>query len=142
MSSPARFPFVPRGATGPVSNLAPVLPLALARNGVSVGVEALVDSGAAVSVLPWGVGARFGVDWDGLNVICDVGGSVGRLSGKIIALEATVGPFQPVQLALCWVKSDAVPITVGQTNFFLAFDVFFFRARVYFEIQPASAANP
>ncbi len=27
-------------------------------------------------------------------------------------------------------------------NFFLNFDVFFFRARGYFEIQPASAATP
>ncbi|MDY3553754.1 retroviral-like aspartic protease family protein [Gemmata sp. JC717] len=142
MSTGARFPYVSRGAQGPVSDLAPLLPLSLSRNGTSVDVVALVDSGATISVLPWSVGARFGVDWDALEVFCAVGGAAGRVPGKVILLDGTAGTFPPQKLVFTWVKSDAVPVIVGQANFFLAFDVFFFRTRGYFEIQPASAATP
>ncbi|MDY3557582.1 hypothetical protein R5W23_000109 [Gemmata sp. JC673] len=57
-------------------------------------------------------------------------------------MDGTAGSFPPQKLVFTWVKSDAVPVIVGQANFFLAFDVFFFRTRGYFEIQPASAATP
>jgi hypothetical protein len=118
------------------------MPLVLKRNGVSANVVALVDSGAAVSVLPWSIGFQFGIDWDSLNVPCTIGGSAGGLPGKILLVEGTVGHFPPVQLVFAWVKSDVVPTIMGQVNFFLSFDVFFYRARGYFEIQPATAATP
>ena len=79
---------------------------------------------------------------DALQIFCGIGGSVGGVPGKIILLEGTVGSFAPVKLVFAWVKSDTVPVIVGQANFFLAFDVFFYRARGYFEIQPASTATP
>lgn len=139
MSNAARFPYVSRGTSGAVSDLAPLLPIRLDRNRVSLDVVALVDSGATISVLPWSVGVRFGIDWDSLNVPCSVGGSAGGVPGKILVLYGTVAT---VPLAFAWVKSDAVPIILGQTNFFLNFDVFFFRARRYFEIQPATPPTP
>lgn len=45
-------------------------------------------------------------------------------------------------LVFSWVKSDSIPIILAQTNFFLNFDVFFARARGFFEIQPATAPTP
>jgi hypothetical protein len=141
VSNAARFPYVPRGASGPVSNLAPLLPIRLDRDQTALDVVALVDSGAAVSVLPRSVGARFGVDWDALNVPCSIGGSAGGVSGKILVVYGTVASFPAVPLVFAWVKSDTVPIILGQTNFFLNFDVFFARARG-FEIQPATAPTP
>lgn len=142
MSNPVQFPFVSRGTGGPVPDLAPLMPTRLERGGVSLDVVALVDSGAAVSVLPWSVGARFGLDWDALNVPCSIGGSAGGVAGKIIVVHGTVASFPAVPLAFVWAKSDAVPILLGQTNFFLNFDVFFYRSRGYFEVQPASAVTP
>ena len=75
MSSPVQFPFVSRGTGGPVPDLAPLLPVRRSRGGVVVDTVALVDSGAADSVLPHALGARFGVDWNSLTVPCAVGGS-------------------------------------------------------------------
>jgi hypothetical protein len=142
VSSPARFPFVPFGSGGPVSDLTPLLPIRLERDQTSLDVVAIVDSGASVSVLPWSVGLRFGVDWDSLNVPCSVGGSAGGVPGKILAVYETVAPFPTVPLAFSWVKSDTIPIILGQTNFFLNFDMFFYRAQRYFEIQPATPPTP
>jgi hypothetical protein len=142
VSSPARFPFVPFGSGGPVSDLTPLLPIRLERDRTSLDVVALVDSDAAVSVLPWSVGLRFGIDWDSLSIPCLVGGGAGSVPGKILAVYSTVAPFPTIMLAFSWVQTDAMPIILGQTNFFLNFDVFFARARGYFEIQPAISPTP
>ncbi len=97
-----------------------------------------------MSVLPWSVGTRFGIDWDSLSIPCPVGGSAGGVPGKLLVVYGTVAPFPTVLLVFSWVQSDAPPIILGQTNFFLYFDVFFYRAQSFFEIQPAiaSAATP
>jgi hypothetical protein len=142
VSSPARFPYVSRGTPGAVPDLAPLLPIRLDRDTTSLDVIALVDSGAAVSALPWSVGLRFGIDWDALSIPCPIGGGAGGFSGKILVVYGTVGTFPTVPLAFSWAKTDTVPIILGQTNFFLNFDVFFYRAQSYFEIQPASATTP
>jgi hypothetical protein len=60
----------------------------------------------------------------------------------MLVVDGVVDTFPSVQLVFAWVQSDTVPIILGQTNFFMNFDVFFFRARGYFEIQSASAATP
>lgn len=141
MSSPARFPYIPFGASGPISDLKPLVPIRLGLNRTALDVNALVDSGASVSVLPWSVGLRFGEDWDLLGNSCPVGGIAGGVPGKILVLVGTVATFPAVPLAFSWVKSDAIPIIVGQTNFFMYFDVFFARNRSFFEVQPAAAAS-
>jgi hypothetical protein len=142
VSSTAQFPYLYRGGSGVVSDLAPLLPIRLDRDRVSLDVVALVDSGATISVLPWSVGLRFGVDWDSLNVPCPIGGGAGSIPGKVLIVYGTVPPFPTVPLVFSWVQSDNVRIILGQTNFFLNFDVFFFRAQSYFEIQPATAPTP
>ncbi|MGD1910473.1 MAG: hypothetical protein ACFB2X_06365 [Rivularia sp. (in: cyanobacteria)] len=49
---------------------------------------------------------------------------------------ARIGNFTPVQLAFAWVKSANTPLILGQTNFFLEFDVCFYRSKLEFEINP------
>lgn len=44
--------------------------------------------------------------------------------------------FAPVNLAFAWVQSDKVPLILGQTNFFMKFDVCFYRSLLEFEIRP------
>jgi len=43
-----------------------------------------------------------------------------------------------VRLAFAWTRNNAVPVILGQTNFFLAFDVTFRRKRSEVELLPAS----
>ena len=49
------------------------------------------------------------------------------------SVEAVIGAFAPVRLAFAWAQSDAVPVILGQTNFFHEFDVLFMRSRGVFE---------
>jgi hypothetical protein len=136
VSSPIQFPFVSRGTGGPVPDLAPLLPIQLTRAGITLDVVGLVDSGASVSVLPWSVGLQFGVDWTSLTIPCVVGGSAGGIPGKFLVVNGTVASLPTIQLAFAWVRSDAVPLILGQTNFFLEFDIAFYRHRGIFTVEP------
>jgi hypothetical protein len=52
--------------------------------------------------------------------------------------NAEIGEFTPVKLAFAWVRQPNTPLILGQTNFFLEFDVAFFRSRLEFEVNPKS----
>ena len=136
MNGPAQFPFASKGTGGPVPDLAPILPIRLSRGQVAIDVIGLIDSGADISVLPFTIGLQFGVDWNSLVVPCFVGGSAGRIPGKMLLLTGAIATFPPVQLVFAWVQSDTVPLILGQTNFFMEFDVCFFRSQNSFQIQP------
>jgi hypothetical protein len=53
-----------------------------------------------------------------------------------VVLSAVVGSFPPVRLAFAWAQTDAVLVILGQVNFFLEFDVCFFRSQGVFEVRP------
>jgi hypothetical protein len=42
-----------------------------------------------------------------------------------------------VRLAFAWARQSDLPVLLGQMNFFVAFDVCFFRSRSSFEVGPA-----
>jgi len=50
--------------------------------------------------------------------------------------SAVVGTFPAVRLAFAWAKTDAVSASLGQVNFFMEFDVCFYRFRSAFEVRP------
>jgi hypothetical protein len=52
-----------------------------------------------------------------------------------------IGDFAPVRLAFAWVKTNQVPLILGQTNFFMEFDICFYRSTLEFEIQPRSLSR-
>jgi hypothetical protein len=56
-----------------------------------------------------------------------------------IFVTAQVGEFAPVRLAFAWVRSNNVPLILGQTNFFMEFEVSFYRSKLEFEVQPKSS---
>ncbi len=142
MSTPTRFPFLPRPAGSGSLDLAPLLPACLSRNGVDVDLVGLVDSGSSFSILPFDIGARFGLPWNSLPHALTLGGIGRGIPAKMIALHMTFGPIGPVSQLFAWANSNDLPIVFGQATFFMNFDVFFFRAQSYFEIQPATAATP
>jgi len=59
---------------------------------------------------------------------------------RAVLVSAAVAGFAPVRLAFAWARVDNVPVILGQINFFLEFDVCFFRARQLFEVRPAQRA--
>ncbi|WP_437904710.1 hypothetical protein WME95_40950 [Sorangium sp. So ce327] len=131
-----QFPFLARASEHVAGSLAPMLPLTLV-GGRSVQALGLLDTGAAVSVLPYTVGVNLGFDWDQQSTAVQLSGNLAIAEARAVLVSAVVAGFAPVRLAFAWARVDTVPVILGQINFFLEFDVCFFRARQIFEIRPA-----
>ena len=142
MSGPARFPYVNAAPAFGNAGLMPLLPLTLRANAVLVGDIALIDSGSALNVLPYDLGLQLGFDWNRIPGSIPLGGMLANYPAKPVILEAVVGSFSPVLLAFGWTQAPTARLLLGQTNFFMTFDIYFYRTRGYFEIQPATAATP
>jgi len=116
----------------------PRLPLVLRLNSQSVEVVGLVDSAATVNVLPYQVGIQLGATWDDRKATIRLAGSLGNIGAMPLFVTAQVDEFAPVRLAFAWTKSNNVPLILGQTNFFMEFDVCFYRSKLEFEVKPQS----
>ena len=114
----------------------PRIPLTLRRESQVVEVVGLVNSGATVNVLPYEVGIQLGAIWDERKAIIRLTGNLGSQSAMPLFVSAEIGEFGILQLAFAWTKIVNAPLILGQTNFFLEFDVCFYRSRLEFEIQP------
>ena len=114
----------------------PRLPLVLNLDNRAVEVVGLLDSGATVNVLPYEIGTQLGATWDERKAIIQLSGNLSRQPAIPLFATATIGEFAPIQLAFAWVRSANAPLILGQTNFFLEFDVCFYRSRLEFEIKP------
>ena len=130
-----QFPFVPRDPSLGSASLAPMLPLTLIGR-ESLATTGLMDSGAAINVLPYALGVQLGFDWDQETRSVQVSGNLAAVEARVVVLSAVVGSFPPVRLAVAWVQTDAVSVILGQVNFFLEFDVCFFRSLAVFEVRP------
>lgn len=122
-----RFPYDPRQR--------PMLPLSLLANGRQLEAAALVDSGADVNVLPWSVGTSLGFVWQPNKATIRVGG-IAQGAAMPILLSADFGDIHGATLAFAWCQTDSVPLVLGQTNFFMEFDICFFRSRCEFQVVP------
>jgi len=131
-----QFPFVAREAELSAASLAPMLPLTLVATR-SVAVSGLLDTGAAVNVLPYTSGVELGFDWSRQTTAVQLSGNLAIVDARAILVSAVVGSFAPVRLAFAWAHVDTVPVILGQVNFFLEFDVCFFRSRRVFDVRPA-----
>ena len=113
----------------------PRLTFSLHCNNRQAEVVGLVDSGATVSVLPYEIGIRLGEIWDDRKANIRLTGNLGNFPATPLTAIAKIGDFEPVRLVFAWVKTDA-PLILGQTNFFMEFDVCFYRSKLEFEIMP------
>jgi hypothetical protein len=131
-----QFPYlpIPVGVMGQIDM--PFLPIRLTHNSTSVDDVALIDSGSAVSVLPYDVGIRLGLDWNAPMPPLPLGGILGRHIAKGLSLQVRVGNYPPVPIAFAWSQAPDARLIVGEVNFFSEFDVSFHRSRRYFEVIP------
>src|SRR5438874_13733395 len=117
MPHAAQFPFV---ATAPglgAASLLPYLPITLAFRQQVVQVMGLLDTGATVNVLPYGVGQQLGANWDEQTTTVQLTGNLAQQEARALVVTATVSRFPPVRLAFAWTKSDAIPVLLGLVNF-------------------------
>lgn len=105
-------------------------------NQKSVNISALVDSGAAASILPYDVGLQLGFVWEEQKTVVNLSGSLAGIEARGVMLTAIAGEFEPVYLVFAWARSNDFPTILGQTNFFMEFKVHFYRMQQTFEIEP------
>ena len=114
MSDPVRFPFLPVTSRAGETFLQPLLPLNLRRpGGEIVQVHGLVDSGAAVNVLPYSLGLRLGAVWETQTTRVTLTGNLASQEARALLAEAQVAGFPPVRLVFAWTRSDTVPLLLG-----------------------------
>lgn len=137
MTTAVRYPYLPSQTDQPTI-LLPLLPIQLTSNDRSVETIGLLDSGAAVNVLPFSIGRQLGLVWEATHPEIQLTGNLAKLPAKGVIVSAKTAHFPLVDLAFAWSQSDEVPLLLGQINFFMAFDVCFFRSQSTFEIKPKS----
>jgi len=131
-----RFSFTEINKSLRAASSLPYLPLTLRYQSTSLPVSGLLDTGATVNVLPYDIGRRLGVVWDQQTTPVHLTGNLARFEARALVVSATVGEFAPVRLAFAWTRANNVPLILGQVNFFLEFDVCFFRSQKIFEVKP------
>lgn len=135
MTAPTQeFSYVMRDPSLGNASLAPMVPLTMTGPRTIV-TSGLVDSGAAINVLPFQVGVELGFKWDQETRSVELSGNLATVAARVVVLSAKVGNFPPVRFAFAWAQTDAVSLILGQVNFFLEFNVCFFRSRSVFELR-------
>ena len=114
----------------------PRIPLVLNYQNRSVEVVGLVDSGATVNVLPYEVGLKLGATWDDRKAVIQLAGNLGRQPAMPLFAVADVEGCGSVRLAFAWARAENIPVILGQTNFFMEFDVCFYRSKMEFDVNP------
>ena len=89
-----------------------------------------------MNVLPHQTGLDLGADWDRQKNVISLTGNLAQVEARILILSATAGNFAPVKLAFAWIKTNQAPLLLGQVNFFMEFNVCFFRDQSHFEVAP------
>jgi hypothetical protein len=140
MSNAERYPFIPIESALGEAGLQPRLPFTLRHNNQSVAVVGLLDTGAMVNVLPYQVGIDLGVVWEHQTTALRLTGNLAHFEARALLVSAAVGPFAPVRLVFAWTQAPNVPVLLGQVNFFMEFDVCFYRSQLSFEIRPKGAS--
>jgi hypothetical protein len=114
----------------------PRIPLTLHNRDRLIEVVGLVDSGATINVLPYEIGIQLDGVWDDSKAVLRLAGNLSNQPAMPFFTIAQIGDFALVRLAFAWVKSTNAPLILGQTNFFLEFDVCFYRSKLEFEVKP------
>ena len=120
------------------TGLAPRLSWALHHGPHVVEVTGLVDSGSAVNLLPYPVGIALGAIWEDQPPLAPLAGSLGQMEARglvVLASHPQLTAGEPVRVVFAWTQSQDVPVLFGQVNFFMEFEVCFYRANGYFEVN-------
>ena len=115
----------------------PRLSLGLSIGDQTVQVTGIIDTGAPISVLPYGVGLALGAVWETQATLGTLAGALADVEARALAVtcsQPTVIGAIDVPLWFAWAESDSVPLLLGQANFFMEFNVCFYRSQNYFEV--------
>ncbi|MGE0086906.1 MAG: hypothetical protein AB7S75_21075 [Desulfococcaceae bacterium] len=105
----------------------PVVEISLCNGEHKSIIPALVDSGAAMSVLPYDTGLELGLIWEDQTVQVDVGGVLKGTPAYGVLLRGEPYSLVPVPLVFAWVRreSNEIRTILGQMNFFHHYKIIF-----------------
>ena len=113
--------------------LMPLLEVNL-RNGLKTETASgLLDSGAAVNVLPYDLGLKLGLKWEEAKKSLTLTGALANLEAKAVLLQGKVGNFPETPLVFAWCNSP-VRLILGNVNFFDCFHFKLLRNEGRFEL--------
>ena len=138
MTTPVRFPYASAESSRSQASLLAYLPMMLSHETRSLTVSGLLDTGSTVNVLPYLIGLQLGFVWEQQTTSVHLTGSLARLPARGVIISGKVESFPLVDLAFAWTRSPEVPVILGQVNFFMEFDVCFYRSQSAFEVKPKS----
>jgi hypothetical protein len=141
MRNAERYPFFSADPTLGEASFRPYLYFTLLHQQVSVPASALLDTGASVNVLPYSIGVELGYDWERQTTALSLTGNLAQYEARVVLAQAVVGQFEPVQLVFAWTQATSVPLILGQVNFFMEFDVCFYRSQLEFTVSPKALAE-
>ena len=133
-----RFPFTERLDEFGTPDAVPSLPLTLSYRDNAIEVSGLLDTGASVNVLPYDVGVRLGAVWEEQTTTVLLAGNLAPVEARGLVVSAEIRPFVPRRIVFAWSQTNDVPLLLGRMNFFLEFDVCFYRSQLAFEVRPRS----
>jgi len=116
----------------------PYMMVTLKNAGLTISIDALIDSGCVITLVNAELAEPLGIDLDSLIVTEDIGGICGEVTGKKMSLEIYIKELDFTFLSpVVFIKDLPVPILLGQYNFFEAVDVHFQKSRHRFIIEKA-----
>jgi hypothetical protein len=130
-----RFPFTERLDEFGTPDAVPSLPLIVTYRNNSMEVSGLLDTGASVNVLPYDVGVHLGAVWEEQTTSVSLAGNLAPVEARGLVVSAEIHPFAPIRLVFAWSQTNDVPLLLGRMNFFLEFDVCFYRSQLAFEVR-------
>ncbi len=136
MNSRARYSFTPTDTSLGEASFKPYLPLILNYRNTLQDVIGLLDTGAMVNVLPYQVGIELGAVWEEQTTMLQLTGNLAQFEARLLIVSALLGQFSSVRLVFAWTQATQVPLILGQANFFMEFDVCFYRSQKLFEVTP------
>lgn len=129
-----RFPFIALTDQKLEADFMPFLPISLHAGRQHTQTYGLLDTGATANVMPFSLGLSLDAVWEEQNIPLRLGGNLANYEARVLFVNTTIEGFPPVELAFAWTKAERVPLLLGQTNFFMEFDVFFCRSGLYFDV--------
>ncbi|MEH2335413.1 hypothetical protein [Nostoc sp.] len=88
--------------------------------------------------VPYSVGIQLGAAWQELTTSVRLAGNLAPVEAKGLVVSAQIASFAPVRLVFAWSLTDDAPLLLGRMNFFLEFDVCFYRSQMAFELSSKS----
>jgi len=138
MNNYQRYPFIEQTNNLGEKNLMPMMPLTLKYQAQSINEWGLVDTGAAVNVLPFRMGINLGLKWESQKNPVLLGGILAKTPAFGISLLAIIDNFPPVKLVFAWTENNNIPLILGRMNFFKVFDVCVYGSQSFLDISLSS----